>query len=138
VWHYQYPPTLRLQPGPGAEAVREHSDAMYGHQDGEVNVWLPLSQYAKTRTTLWAESAQRAGDFRALEVDVGEAFVFHGTSCRHRVPPNPTPFTRVSLDFRIGVGAHFDPLWSKQGSQHDHARRRVLWDGEALCFDPHA
>jgi hypothetical protein len=79
----------------------------------------------------WAAgSVASCGDFRVLEVDVGEAFVFHGTSCRHRVPPNPTPFTRVSLDFRTGVGAHFDPLWSKQGTQHDHARQA------ALRFDP--
>ena len=37
--------------------------------------------------------------------------MFHGTLVRHFVPPNRTEHTRVSLDFRIGVGQYFDPGW---------------------------
>ena len=43
-FYYQFPPTLRLQPGPSSRiGGRAHCDANYGHQDGEVNFWLPLT-----------------------------------------------------------------------------------------------
>ena len=43
-FYYQFPPTLRLQPGPSSRiGGRAHCDADYGHQDGEVNFWLPLT-----------------------------------------------------------------------------------------------
>ena len=42
-FYVQRPPTLRLQPGPSAFSVRPHSDAEYGHQPGELNFWVPLT-----------------------------------------------------------------------------------------------
>ena len=54
---YQLPPTIRLQPGPSQRCVRAHSDSAYGHQPGELNCWMPLTSPARTRTTLWLESA---------------------------------------------------------------------------------
>ena len=42
-FYVQRPPTLRLQPGPSAFTVRPHNDAEYGHQPGELNFWLPLT-----------------------------------------------------------------------------------------------
>ena len=41
-YHYQCPPTVRLQPsgtGPG----KVHKDEIYGHQVGEVNAWVQLT-----------------------------------------------------------------------------------------------
>ena len=35
-FYYQWPPTLRIQPGPSTRYVRAHNDAEYGHQNGEV------------------------------------------------------------------------------------------------------
>jgi hypothetical protein len=35
-FYYQRPPTLRLQPGPAWARVKPHSDAEYGHQNGEL------------------------------------------------------------------------------------------------------
>lgn len=119
---YQRPPTLRLQPGPSDRFVRQHSDAVYGHQNGELNFWMPLSPYNRTRTTLWVESAAGAGDFHPLDVDHGEIAAFHGTFCRHYVPANSTRFTRVSLDFRVGVEGCFDPVWVLRGTKSDHTR----------------
>eukprot|EP00415_Alexandrium_ostenfeldii_P004271 UN4271 len=109
---YQFPPTLRLQPGPSLKARCVHRDAEFGHQVGEVNFWMPLTDYSRTRTTLWVESRPDAGDFLPLEIEYGAIAMFHGTLCRHSVPPNTTHCTRVSLDFRIGVGAFFDPAWT--------------------------
>ena len=51
--------------------------------------------------------------------------MFHGTSCRHYVPANKTDLTRVSLDFRVGVGGWYDPEWTMSGTTDDHNRRRV-------------
>ena len=106
--------------------MRPHCDAEYGHQPGELNLWLPLTSPARTRTTLWAESSPGRGDFRPLEVGVGEAAFFFGTHCRHHVPANPSSCTRVSLDFRVGVAGHFDPQWSMRGTQQDHCRAEWL------------
>lgn len=108
-FHYQHPPTMRLQPGPSAHFGPTHADVDYGHQPAEVNFWAPLTSYELTSTTLWVESAPGAADFHPLEVGVGEVAAFHGALCRHRAPPNASAHTRVSLDFRVGVGPFFDP-----------------------------
>ena len=133
---YQRPPSPRLQPpaadgvgGGGGGGGREHRDADYGHQDGEVNFWLPLTDPELTRTTLWAESAPGAGDFHPLDVAQGEIAAFHGTRCRHRAPPNESSCARVSLDFRVGVGEYFDPRWQLPGAKAQHTRREVTLPG---------
>ena len=53
-------------------------------RQGEVNFWMPLTPPALTRTTLWVESAPKADDFHAVEVEVGEILAFHGTCNRVR------------------------------------------------------
>lgn len=125
-FYYQYPPTLRLQPGPSEQFRRVHRDAEYGHQEGEINFWMPLTDYSRTGTTLWLESSPGAGDFRPMEVEYGAVVVFHGTLCRHSVPPNASACTRVSVDFRVGVGPHFDAAWSLDGIGHAHGRRQCV------------
>ena len=125
-FHYQYPPTMRLQPGPSMEHGRTHCDTEYGHQAGELNFWLPLTSSALTRTTLWAESMPGAGDFHPLAVDYGEMACFHGALCSHFAPPNESSHLRVSLDFRIGVGRFFDPEWRLPGVKAQHTWREVL------------
>ena len=124
-FYYQYPPTLRIQPGPSEEYGRVHRDAEYGHQEGEVNFWMPLSYTHLTRTNLHVESAPDRGDFHPLNLEYGEIGMFHGSLCHHRAPPNSSPYTRVSLDFRVGLGGFFDPEWKMQGIKAQHGRRRV-------------
>ena len=123
--YYQYPPTMRLQPGPSTQHGRVHRDAEYGHQSGEINCWMPLSSYALTRTTLWVETAPGAADYHPLEVDHGQIACFHGALRHHFAPANPSHSLRVSLDFRIGVGVFFDPEWSLPGVKANHSWRRV-------------
>ena len=65
-------------------------------------------------------------DFAPLQADLRRCGVFHGTLCRHYVPPNTSTKTRVSLDFRIGVEGCFDPLWVLRGTLDDHNRREVI------------
>lgn len=120
---YQYPPTLRVQPGRSQQFKRPHRDAEYGHQVGEVNFWMPLTNYhGCTETALWVESFPDVGDYSPLDIDYGTIAMFHGTLCRHHVPLNSSEFTRISMDFRIGVGDFYDPDWSLEGVKlvHDH------------------
>ncbi|CAE7518406.1 strG [Symbiodinium natans] len=125
-FYCQHPPTLRLQPGRSKQSRLLHADKRYGHQAGEVNFWMPLTEYTLTRTTLWIESAPGKGDFHPLEIHPGDIAMFHGTLVRHFVPPNRTEHTRVSLDFRIGVGQYFDPGWRMPGLRHYHPRRTIV------------
>lgn len=123
-FYYQRPPTLRLQPGPARAIVKAHHDAEYGHQNGELNFWLPLTN-RDTGVDLWCESTKNAGDYRPLPAEYGEIVSFHGSSCRHYVNANHTKHTRVSLDFRVGVEGYFDPTWMMSGTKDDHTRRSV-------------
>lgn len=124
---YQYPPTLRVQPGRSPEFKRPHRDAEYGHQVGELNFWMPLTNYSEmTKVTLWVESQPEAGDYEPLAIDYGSIAMFHGTLCRHKVPANTSPYTRVSMDFRIGIGDYFDPNWSLDGVKFVHRRREIV------------
>eukprot|EP01036_Dinobryon_divergens_P022342 gene22341-30587_t len=125
-FYYQYPPTLRIQVGPSEEHGRPHRDLEYGHQVGEVNFWMPLTDYEMTQTTLWVESSPGAADFSPLAINYGQVAVFHGSLCHHYAPMNSTRHTRVSLDFRIGVGEYFDPNWELQSARGKHPRRRYI------------
>jgi len=124
-FYYQRPPTLRLQPGPSRAVVKPHCDSIYGHQDGELNFWLPLMNNDLTGTYLWAESMPNKGDYHPLKVQYGEIAAFHGSYCRHYVPANETSRTRASLDFRVGIQGLFDPDWSMIGTRADHNRCKV-------------
>ena len=80
IFYYQYPPTLRLQSGPSKQHGRSHRDAEYGHQQGEINFWMPLTYYSKTQTTLFVEDVPESNIFHPLMVDYGSIGKFHGTS----------------------------------------------------------
>ena len=86
---------------------------------------MPLTDPARTRVTLHVESAPGAGDFRPLDVAYGELAAFHGVLLHHRVPPNTSECTRVSLDFRVGIGRYFDPGWQLREAKAQHTRREV-------------
>jgi hypothetical protein len=94
-------------------------------QNGELNFWLPLTSRLKTKVDLFCESEPGAGDYHPLKVDYGEVASFHGSSRRHYVNPNRSLWTRVSLDFRVGVEGYFDPEWQMNGTTNDHDRRKV-------------
>ena len=124
-FYYQYPPTMRLQPGPAWAKVKPHNDAEYGHQNGELNFWIPLTDRELTKVDLWSETTNYQDDYHAIPARIGQCITFHGSSCRHFVNPNGTCNTRVSLDFRIGVQGFFDPYWQMKGTTDDHGRREV-------------
>lgn len=124
-FYYQRPPTLRIQPGPSVKYVRPHCDKDYGHQDGELNFWMPLTDVGLNMTDLFVESKEGLEDYQPLGVEFEEVAAFHGSSCRHYAPANKTEYTRVSLDFRVGVEGFFDPNWVMLGTKSDHNRREI-------------
>lgn len=124
-FYYQRPPTLRLQPGPARSHVKAHNDATYGHQNGELNFWVPLTDRKLTQVDLHCESVVDEGDYHAIAAKPGEIIAFHGSSCRHYINANTTPYTRVSMDFRVGVEGYFDPTWAMVGTSDDHTRSQV-------------
>ena len=93
----------QLAKNPTSVYVRQprqlHNDAKYGHQQGELNFWMPLTSKKITRlaqklssfwnhsllfllgfevhvlcarTTLWVESSPDAGDFHPLSLEPGQ------------------------------------------------------------------
>eukprot|EP00934_Nitzschia_sp_Nitz4_P009149 Nitzschia sp. Nitz4//scaffold20_size174350//120273//121259//NITZ4_002118-RA/size174350-processed-gene-0.65-mRNA-1//1//CDS//3329541857//9139//frame0 len=124
-FYVQRPPTLRLQPGPGWAKVKPHNDAEYGHQHGELNFWVPLTDRELTQVDLWSETKYQDNDYHPIPAKVGQVISFHGSSCMHYVNHNPSEYTRVSLDFRIGVQGFFDPYWQMKGTTDDHGRCAV-------------
>ena len=60
-----------------------------------------------------------------MRIGLGEIATFHGTLCRHHVPPNTSSHTRVTLDFRVGMAPYFDPSWWLSGAKAQHTRREV-------------
>jgi hypothetical protein len=125
VFYYQRPPTIRLQPGPAWAQVKAHNDAEYGHQDGELNFWISLTDRALTGVDLYCESELNKADYHPVVANPGEVISFHGSSCRHYVNPNASQYTRVSMDFRVGVQGFFDPYWQMKGTTDDHGRKEV-------------
>ena len=124
-FYYQRPPTLRIQPGPSKSKVNCHKDKDYGHQNGELNFWIPLTDRHETGVDLYVESDEGKGDFKPLGTDVGFVSSFFGSGCSHYVNENKSEATRVSLDFRVGIEPFYDPNWSKIGTRDDHLRRRI-------------
>ena len=138
--------------------MAQGSSAEYGHQPGEVNFWMPLTSHENVASldkqfcsefstygqaaaeasfpihplpTLWIESKPGAGDFHPLDADYGNIAVFHGALCRHKVPPNETKMTRISMDFRVGILPYYDPTWKLNGVKAQHTYRKVQYPSES-------
>ncbi|KAL3937410.1 MAG: hypothetical protein SGBAC_007480 [Bacillariaceae sp.] len=125
-FYYQRPPTMRLQPGPSWAKVKPHNDAQYGHQHGELNFWIPLTDREWTGVDLYCETLPKQLDFHPIPAKLGQVISFHGSSCQHYVNANASTHTRVSLDFRVGVQGFFDPYWQMKGTTDDHGRKEVV------------
>jgi hypothetical protein len=100
---YQAKPSLRIHL-PNDVAVHErHKDADYGHANGEVNIWLPITSAFDT-STIWIED-------KPYNANYGDLVVFDGVNLVHGNKVNTTGKTRVSLDFRVAVPG-FEPSGS--------------------------
>ncbi len=87
---------------------------------------MPLTDYQLTRTTLCVETDELDGKYEPIDINYGTIYVFHGTLRRHYASNNSSPWTRVSIDFRIGFDACFDPAWVSKEVKATHGRRTYV------------
>jgi len=106
---------LGARPEDNDEMIGLHTDAEYGHQRGEMNFALALTPIFGTNG-LFIESEPGLGDFREVNMGVGDIFAFGGVSRRHHNKRNTTEVSRVSLDFRVIPMSRYD-------SSLDHERK---------------
>ena len=102
-FYFQAEPNLRIQE-PGEIAVPWHTDADFGHQVAEMNVWVPLTWIIDDSQRVWLD---RGGSPFAPKVQLGEALIFPGAAVRHGNHVNTTTRTRRSMDFRLVLAEEF-------------------------------
>lgn len=95
---YQTIPTFRVQQPGNLAVAAPHRDRDYSHSSKEVNYFLPLTDAVGTRT-IWVQFSD--GEFRPMEVKVGEVCEWDGANTLHKNVLNDSDKSRVSLDFRI-------------------------------------
>jgi len=96
-FYYQRIPTFRVHQCGNLAVGERHRDGDYGHPDGEVNFWLPLTQAEGTATI---QIDDWTGMPRGVEAFPGELVVFDGRNIRHGNYINMEGYSRVSFDFR--------------------------------------
>ena len=97
---YQKVPTFRNQVPNNISVAEFHKDKTYSHSPYEVNVFLPIT-VAKDTSTIWVESVEDKGDYRPMNAEYGEYYIWNGSNLKHGNRVNTTDMTRFSVDFRI-------------------------------------
>jgi hypothetical protein len=117
---YQAVPTFRVQL-PGNLAVGEfHKDGDYGHPEGEMAFWLPLTE---ARGTAAVQFGDPAGPLVSADVSPGQFWVGNTRDVLHGNLPNTTGKTRVSFDFRVLPLEKYDP---NNASRSVAAKKRFI------------
>ena len=81
---------------------------------------MPLTDFEQTKTTLLVEQEIDSEQYTPLSIKYGEISMFYGTFLKHYAPANISTYTRISLDFRIGIVPYYDPTWEFQGLKGKH------------------
>ena len=97
---YQEVPTFRVHQPQNIAVAAFHCDKEYSHVSDEVNIFLPLTE-AKGNTTIWAESEAGKADYKPMEADYGEFYLWDGANLTHGNKVNDSDVCRVSIDFRV-------------------------------------
>jgi hypothetical protein len=109
---YQTVPTFRVQ-FPGNLAVGEfHKDGDYGHPEGEMALWVPLTVAAGTSAVQF--QTQDGAPLVSADVVPGEFWFGNTRDVLHGNLPNDTGLTRVSFDFRVLPLEKYDPANAKR------------------------
>eukprot|EP00300_Choanocystis_sp_HF-7_P011877 c17653_g1_i1.p1 GENE.c17653_g1_i1~~c17653_g1_i1.p1 ORF type:complete len:148 (+),score=24.01 c17653_g1_i1:406-849(+) len=104
---YQRQPCIRIHPPSDRPTGNKHRDSDYGHQPGQINFWLPLTELNEANT-LWVEDGMESQHFFPILTPPGTVVRFYGNQLEHYTTPNISPFSRVSLDLRVVPGSLFD------------------------------
>lgn len=97
---YQKIPTFRAQVPNNISVAEFHKDKSYSHSPYEVNIFLPITP-AKDSSTIWVESKEDLGDYKPMNAEYGEYYIWNGSNLKHGNKINTTGMTRFSVDFRI-------------------------------------
>jgi len=76
------------------------SDDIGRHPLGERNFLLPITAMLET-TRLFIESTPGSAEFKGIDMEYGNLFMFNGNRCTHYNEKNTGKNIRISLDFRI-------------------------------------
>jgi hypothetical protein len=109
---YSNRPKMRIHLAGTPSVSSWHRDVDVTHRLDQINVFLPFTPCFGTNT-LWCESDYGAKDYRPIDLEPGEAFLFDGGCHEHGTVPNETNVTRCSFDFRFAAaGTAVAPPWS--------------------------
>lgn len=108
---FQTKPTFRVQIPNNIAVAQWHKDKAYNHSSKEINIYLPLTRTFDTNT-VWAETEEDRGDYRPMDAEIGEYYIWNGANLLHGNKKNDTGVSRVSVDFRI----IFDDNFSYDGT----------------------
>jgi len=98
-FYYQAVPTFRVHLPGNLAAGEFHTDRRFGHPNGEVTFWVPLTPAFDTNSLL-VETRPGTGRFRPVVAGPGEVFMFDAGNLEHGNVINDTGVTRASFDFR--------------------------------------
>lgn len=109
---YQKWPTFRVHLPNNLAVGAWHTDSEFNHPEGEINFIIPITKMFESNTII-TESTPGLRDFRQIEMEPSDVFMFNGNKCLHGNLPNKTGKTRVSLDFRVLPEKDYRPENSK-------------------------
>ncbi|BAO55407.1 streptomycin biosynthesis protein strG [Nonlabens marinus S1-08] len=105
--YYQRKPSHRILFRDIEGVARFHKDSDYGHDESEINYWVPQTNAFGTNS-IWIEKTQGKSDYACVDLDLGEYLKFHGAVLSHGAKANMTNKTRVSFDFRVIPASKFN------------------------------
>ena len=97
-------PTLRIHQPYGKASKDFHVDSDFGHLDGSINFWLPLTDLEAERSLILDKSDLSSGvdtGRTPVEMSEGEILRFDAINIKHGNWVNTTSKSRVSMDFRL-------------------------------------
>jgi len=109
---YSRRPKMRVHLAGTPTVSTWHRDVDVTGRPDQINVFLPFTRCYSTNS-LWCESEIGLKDYRPIELEVGEAFLFDGGFLEHGTVANKTDTTRCSLDFRFAASSTtVPPPWA--------------------------
>mgnify|MGYP003628142235 FL=1 len=114
---YQAFPSFRVHI-PNDQAIHKwhhDSDENHNHPDWEINFQVALTKMWDSNA-MWLESVPGLGDFKPVEMEVGDYTIFYGNKCTHGNKENKTGKTRVSMDFRVLPYDKYDESGAKNSA----------------------
>ena len=91
-------PTPRIVYADQSRIARFHREHDYGQDPMVLNFRVALTQSMATNA-MWIESTPGTGDYRPVELGLGQMLMFDGANLRHGLVQNESGPSRVSFTF---------------------------------------